>query len=358
MADQNKSEKATPHRRKKAREQGQVARTRELQSALAWSGAIGLLAWQISDAPRQWRGLLQSLLDLSARAPILPGGPILFWSAVGVLRWIVPILGFAWVLSFAGGVAQGGLVFAGEALALKPERMNPVSKLGQMFSLTALSAILKSLLPFGIIIWIGVSTIESHWHGIIHASDLSARSFMTFLLGAMWELCWKSGLVLLSWSAVDYLLVRQKLESDLKMSRQEIRDEMKQTDGNPAVKGRIRRLQRQLRRRQMLKDTETASVVITNPTHYAVALRYEMDMEAPIVVAKGKDLLAQEIKEIARWHNIAILENPPLAQALYKTVEVGAAIPSTLYAAVAEILAFVFRAQAQARQQAAAARLN
>ncbi|MGH9500005.1 MAG: EscU/YscU/HrcU family type III secretion system export apparatus switch protein [Terriglobales bacterium] len=355
MADQNKSEKATPQKRKKAREQGQIARSKELSSALAWSGAIGLLAWQVSDVPRQWRGLLQSSLDLSVREPLLPGGPILFWSAIGVLRWIVPVLVFAWLLSFAGGVAQGGLVFAGEALAFKPERMNPAAKIKQMFSLTSLSAILKSLLPFGVIIWIGVSTLTNHWLTIVHASDLNARSYLSFLLGAMWELCWKSGLVLLSWSAVDYLLVWQKNESDLKMSRQEMRDEMKQTEGNPAVKGRIRRLQRQLRRRQMLKDTETASVVITNPTHFAVALRYEMSMEVPIVVAKGKDFLAQEIKEVARWHGIAVLENPPLAQALYHTVEVGSAIPSALYTAVAEILAFVFRAQAQARQQAARA---
>jgi len=136
------------------------------------------------------------------------------------------------------------------------------------------------------------------------------------------------------------------------MSRQEVRDELKQNEGNPAVKGRIRRLQRQMRRRQMLRDTEKASVVITNPTHFAVALQYTMDMEAPIVIAKGRDFLAQEIKEVARWHNIPIMENPPLAQALYKTVEVGQAIPSALYTAVAEILAFVFRAQAMARQQA------
>ena len=354
MADQNKSEKATPQKRKKAREQGQVARTKELSSALAWSGAIGLLAWQVSDVPRQWRGLLQSSLDLSVREPMRPGGPIMFWSAIGVLRWIVPILTTAWVLSFAGGVAQGGLVFAAEALAIKPERLNPAAKLKQMFSLTGLSAILKSLLPFGVIIWIGVSTLTNHWPAIVHSSDLNARSYMSLLLGAMWDLCWKSGLVLLSWSAADYLLVWQKHESDLKMSRQEMRDEMKQTEGNPAVKGRIRRLQRQLRRRQMLQDTEKASVVITNPTHFAVALRYEMDMEAPIVVAKGKDFLAQEIKEVARWHGIAVLENKPLAQALYHTVEVGSAIPSALYTAVAEILAFVFRAQAQARQAARA----
>lgn len=353
MADSNKTEKATPQRRKKAREQGQVARTRELSNALAWSGAIALLAWQVPDVIRQFRGLLQSTLDLSVRQTITPGGPVLFWNAVGVLRWIVPIMATAWMLSVAGGVAQGGVVFAAEALAFKPERLSPATKLKQLFSLAGLSTVLKSLLPFSVIVWIGVSTVSNRWQSILHASDFGVRLYVSFLLGTIWQLCWKSGLVLLTWAGVDYLLVRQKLESDLKMSRQELRDELKQTDGNPAVKGRIRRLQRQLRRRQMLRDTEKASVVITNPTHFAVALLYELSMEAPIVVAKGKDFLAQEIKEVARWHNIPVLENPPLAQALYHTVEVGNAIPAALYTAVAEILAFVFRAQAQARQQTA-----
>ena len=352
MADSSKTEKPTPQKRKKAREKGQIARSRELSNALAWSGGIALLAWQIPDAARQWRGLLQSELDVAVREPLSPVGPVLFWSAIGVLRWIVPILATAWVLSVAGGIAQGGLVFAGEALALKPERLNPAQKLKQMFSLTGFSAVLKSLLPFGVILWIGVSTLTRHWQSIVEASDLGARAFAGFLLGVMWELCWKSGLVLLCWSAVDYFLVRQKLEGDLKMSRQEMRDEMKQTEGNPAVKSRIRRLQRQMRRRQMLRDTEKASVVITNPTHFAVALRYEMYMDAPIVVAKGRDFLAKEIKEVALWHGVAVLENPPLAQALYYTVEVGNPIPAALYTAVAEILAFVFRAQARARQQA------
>lgn len=352
MADSSKTEKPTPQKRKKAREKGQIARSRELSNALAWSGGIALLAWQIPDAARQWRGLLQSELDVAVREPLTPVGPVLFWSAVGVLRWIVPILAAAWVLSVAGGIAQGGLVFAGEALAFKPERLNPAAKLKQMFSLTGFSGVLKSLLPFGVILWIGASTLTKYWQSIVEASDLGARAFAAFLLRVMGELCWKSGLVLLCWSAVDYFLVRQKLEGDLKMSRQEMRDEAKQTEGNPAVKGRIRRLQRQMRRRQMLRDTEKASVVITNPTHFAVALRYEMDMDAPIVVAKGRDFLAKEIKEVALWHGIAVLENPPLAQALYHTVEVGNPIPAALYAAVAEILAFVFRAQARARQQA------
>jgi len=351
MADSSKTEKATPQRRKKAREQGQVARTRELSNALAWGGALALVAWQVPDVERQWRGLLQNSLDLSVQESVTAGGPILFWSACAALRWIVPIVITAWVLSVSGGLAQGGLVIAPEALALKPERMNPAGKLKQMFSLAGLSGILKSLLPFGIIVWIGVSTISKHWGSVIHASELGVRAFAGFIVSVMGELVWKSGLVLVGWAGVDYLLVWQKNESDLKMSRQDMKDEAKQTEGNPANKGRIRRLQRSLRRRQMLRDTEKASVVITNPTHFAVALRYEMEMAAPIVVAKGRDFLAQEIKEVARWQGIPVLENRPLAQALYKTVEVGQPIPGALYAAVAEILAFVFRAQARARQQ-------
>jgi flagellar biosynthetic protein FlhB len=351
MADSSKTEKATPQKRKKAREQGQVARTRELSNALAWSGALALVAWQVPDVARQWRGLLQSSLDLSIQESLTPGGPILFWAACGVLRWIVPVVSTAWVLSVAGGLAQGGLVIAPEALALKPERMNPAAKLKQMFSLAGLSGILKSLLPFGVIVWIGISTFTKHWETVVHASELGVRAYTGFLASTMGELVWKAGLVLVAWSGIDYLLVRQKLEGDLKMSRQDLKDEVKQTEGNPAIKGRIRRLQRSLRRRQMLRDTEKASVVITNPTHFAVALRYEVTMNAPIVIAKGRDLLAQEIKEVARWHEIPVLENPPLAQALYRTVEVGQPIPGELYAAVAEILAFVFRAQDQARQQ-------
>ena len=217
MADSSKTEKATPQRRKKAREQGQVARTRELSSALAWGGALALVAWQVPEVARQWRGLLQNSLDLSVAEPIRPGGPILFWMACGVLRWIVPVAGTAWVLSLSGGLAQGGLVFAPEALAPKPERMNPAGKLKQMFSLAGLSGILKSLLPFGVIVWIGISTVTKHWDTIVHTSELGVHFYAGFLASTMWELIWKSGLVLVSWAGIDYLLVWQKLEGDLKM---------------------------------------------------------------------------------------------------------------------------------------------
>jgi flagellar biosynthetic protein FlhB len=182
---------------------------------------------------------------------------------------------------------------------------------------------------------------------------VDARRFAGLISGILLQILWKSGLVLLIWSGVDYLLLWWKSEGDLKMSRQELKDEMKQTEGNPASKGRIRRLQRQTRRKQMLKAAETATAVITNPTHYAVALRYEPNMAAPIVVAKGLDNLAAKIKEIAWKLDIPVMENRPLAQALYKSVEVGDPIPSALYHAVAEILVLIYKAQVEVRNREA-----
>jgi flagellar biosynthetic protein FlhB len=209
---------------------------------------------------------------------------------------------------------------------------------------------LKSLLPFSAILWITVAMMQDHWEAMVHASSLGLRPYSSFIGSMLFELTWKSVLVLVAWSGVDYMLTLKKINSDLKMSKQEIREEYKETDGNPVIKLRIRQLQRAMRRRKSLAAAATATVIVTNPTHYAIALRYETDMPAPIVVAKGRNLLAEKIKQLARDNGIMLVENRPLAQALYKSVEVGDAIPSKLYQAVAEILALVFRAQAEVRQ--------
>jgi flagellar biosynthetic protein FlhB len=177
------------------------------------------------------------------------------------------------------------------------------------------------------------------------------RGFTSALGSMIYEVGWKASLILIAWSGVDYLLTWQKMEGDMKMSREEIKEEHKSTDGNPVIKRRIRRLQRRMRKKQALAAAATATVIVTNPTHYAVALRYTPDMPAPIVVSKGMNLLAQQIKALGAENGILILENKPLAQALYKTVEVGEAIPSALYQAVADILVIVFRAQAEVRHQ-------
>jgi flagellar biosynthetic protein FlhB len=350
---ENRTEKPTQRRRQKAREQGQVARSRDLSSTLALCGALGLIAWQGAAGVSAWRTLLRRSFDFTSEPTLSPTAPLFIWCGWTLLRCSVPIMVTAWMLSVAGGVVQGGLVFAPEALTPKPERLSPAQKLGQIFSLTGLSGLLKSLLPFAAVLYFGISVLFGHWATLILTSNSNLWTFARFLLSIIFEVTWKSALVLLVWSLVDYFLTWRKTENDLRMSREELKQESKETDGNPQIKMRIRRIQRQMRRQFMLRETERATVVVTNPTHFAVALLYDMDMPAPVVVAKGRNLLAQKMKEIARWKEIPILENPPLAQALYKSVEVGQSIPAKLYTAVAEVLAFVFRAQAQMKRKGA-----
>jgi flagellar biosynthetic protein FlhB len=351
MADENKSEQATPRRRLKAREQGQVTRSRELSGAVSLFAVAGVVSLTFQSAAHHWSDYFRNVLQSASTDSIEPNGPLLFWTSVEAMRWVAPIMLCALAVSLVVGFAQGGFVFAPEALAPKPDRMSPASKFKQMFSLTSVSNTLKSLLPFAAITWIGYACISNHWIAIVQSSYTDSRGFGGLIGAMLLEVLWKSGLVMLVWSGVDYLLLWFKSESDLKMSKQEIREEMKDSDGNPANKGRMRKMMRQARRKQMIKATETATVVITNPTHYAVALRYELNMPAPIVVAKGLDLLAQKIKEIARDRSIPIMENKPLAQALYKGAEVGDSIPAALYHAVAEILVLVYKAQAEVTQR-------
>jgi len=351
MADQNKTEQPTPHRREKARKQGQVPRSRELSSALALAGTGLVLIWQGRDSLTRFGGLLRCSLSVGTTEPVTLSTPLLWWSSAEVLRGIAPALSASLALALAGGVMQGGMVFASESLAPKAERLSPAKKLQQMFSLTGLSGLLKSLLPFGAILFVGVSVLEERWDTIVRASYLDRHTFTALVLSSIVEVGWKSALILLFWAGIDYFLTWRKMEGDLRMTRQELRDDFKETEGNPETKARIRRIQRNVRRQQLLRATETATVVVTNPTHYAVALRYELDMEAPVVVSKGRDLLAQKIKEVARWQGIPVMENKPLAQALYRAVEVGQAIPAKLYTAVAEILVLVYQAQAEVRRR-------
>ncbi len=354
MADQNKTEKATPRRRQKAREQGQIARSRDLVAGLGTMTAVMLLAWQLPAFAADWRGLLRHELDSAATHPdqLLPA-----WrNDLAIFRGVALAASFSWLIATLGGVAQGGLVFAPTALTPNLDRLNPASRLGQLFSLNAVSRLLKSLLPTAAIVYLAVTMLARDWMRLPALLHGTGGALVAFTTGQMFELAWKASLVLLVWSAADYFLERWRHENELKMSRQDLRDEFKETEGNPAVKMRIRRLQRQARRGRMLKDVERAAVVITNPTEYAIALEFRMDMDAPVVVAKGRNLLAAQIREVALWHGIPLVENPPLAHALYRAVEIGQAIPPKLYAVVAEILAAIWRAQARATQTTATGR--
>lgn len=351
MAD-NKTEKATPRRRDKIRKEGKIPRSRELSSAFALMGVICLLHWSKPGWVEQWRDLMDRLLKTAVNTDISASSTVLSWTGVTAFKWIAPsaILGFGIAMLVQFG--QGGIVFAPAAIAPKFTKLSPAQNVKQLFSLGGYSRLLKSLVPLSVVVYLTFIIITADWSSIVHASAAGLAALPATLMGHVWEIGWKSAFVFTLWSVVDYALQRRKFENDLKMSKQEVRDENKETEGNPQAKGRVRRLQRQMRKKRMMQEVKKATVVITNPTHFAVALRYDLEtMGAPEVVAKGQDLVAKQIRQIAQWHDIPMVENPPLARALYRSVDVGSVIPSKLYTAVAEILAFVYRAQAQAAQR-------
>jgi flagellar biosynthetic protein FlhB len=347
MADSNKTEQATPRKQQKAREKGQVARSRDLMSSLAVGTMVLLFAAQAPALAGQWRSLLSRCLDAGS-AGNLSETPLLSWTGLAVVRALGLVVCLSWMAAMLGALAQGGLVFAPSALQPDLARLSPAKRLEQLFSLPSVGRLLKSLLPGAAIVCLAAAILVRDWGAVIGLAHLGINRLSAYLMGHIFEVAWKSVLVLLVWSGADYMIEKHKLSGDLRMSKQDLRDEYKETEGNPATKARIRRLRRQVRRRRMLEDVKKASVVITNPNEFAVALEYRPDLAAPTVVAKGRNLFAQQIKQIALWHGIPLVENRPLAHALYRAVEVGQAIPPKLYAVVAAILAAIFRAEERA----------
>jgi flagellar biosynthesis protein FlhB len=347
LAQDNRTEKGTGHRRQKAREKGQVVRSRELASALAMLSTIMMIAWQPMLSWRdQWRALWSNLLSQASSGDISSVTPLLREAALLVARWTIPAMCAACGVSALASIAQTGLVFTPGALMPKLSRFNPVSNIGRLFSLGGLSNILKSLVPMGFVIYLCTVIVRRDWAQMAVSTYATPAASATWILSHLFEVGWKAGLIFLTWSGVDYLFQKLNYEKSLKMTKEEVRQEGKDLEGNPENKKRVKRAQRKLARRFRMKDVARATVVITNPTHYAVALEYRLEsMAAPVVIAKGQNLLAQQIKEYARWHDVPIVENKPLAQALYKAVEVGETIPEKLYTAVAEILAFIFKTQ-------------
>jgi flagellar biosynthesis protein FlhB len=355
MPQANQTEQATPRRRQKAREKGQVARSRDLIGAASGMAATFVLFYLMSGFPLAWRAFFHDCLEGAAsgtwRMDALPP----FFNHFGLFAATAAALGLGWIVALSSALAQGGLVFAPASLMPAFSRMSPGTKLGQLFSISALRGLMKSLLPAAAVTCIGVGCLRRDWTFLMALSSRTSRGTLGFAASRIFEVAWKSALVLLVWAILDYFFERQHLSSELKMSRQELKDEYKDTEGNPIIKSRIRRLQRQVHRRKMLDATKRASVVITNPTEYAIALEYRPDLPAPVVVAKGRNLFAAQIKEIARWQGIPMVENPPLAHVLYRTVEVGQSIPAKLYTVIAEILATIYRAEARAQAAANAA---
>jgi flagellar biosynthesis protein FlhB len=362
MAD-DKTEKATPRRRQQAREQGQVVRSRELTGSLVLLVGTLFLGWFSSGFISQWRLALYALLDQARTSDLsLQAGNQGYWLVRSLLSTtMLPVLFFMGGLFFVSAlvnIAQtGGVTIRNNAFQLNFSRLSPTSYFSQVFSFQGVARILKTLIPTALLVWIAAHNVATEFMStpalsLIRLPQMFAQSHAILL---------QASYILLAWSAVDFGTEWWANEKRMRMSKQDVRDEMKQNQSSPQVRRRIRQIQRQLRRRKLKTDVAAASVVVTNPTHFAVALEFSMEtMQAPKVVAKGRNLIAEMIKQEARALDIPIVENPPLARSLYRSVEVGQSIPQDLYAVVAEILAFLYRADLErtTREKARATRVT
>lgn len=353
------TEQASELRKQKARNKGDIVRSRELLSAVAMLAGIVVMGESAKQFLSGWNEAYARSLELGVAGVRGDGlGLVLMQQAMRVLLPALLPVGMVLAASFAAvlfaGVGQsGGVQIHGEALEWKVERLNPVTNLGNLFSLRSVTRMAKSLLPAAVVIALGIKALEE----LILPMPVMSAARLPETLDACFGLTVKAAWVMVAWSALDYAVERIAWNKKLRMSKQEVRDELKETIGNPQVKGRIRRIQNAMRRRKVKADMSRASVVVTNPTHYAVALEFSFEsMLAPTVLVKGRNLHAQRIREEARWAGVPIVENPPLARSLYKSVEEGQSIPYELYAAVAGILAFLYREQVEkaARERRAA----
>ncbi len=351
---QERTEQPTERRLQRAREQGQVARSRELANlGLLLTAAAGLMVL----GPATLSGLVEIVRrGLTPTREALAGGgsdllSTLAATAADALFLLLPLLAALLVVAVLAPLALGGWTFSTEALALKPERLNPAKGLARVFSLNGLAELAKALAKFtvlaltaGLLLWRDMGSILS-LGGQGLAPALSGAA--SLLLNSFLVLCG----ALVSIAALDVPYQYWRHHQQLRMNRQDLREELKETEGRPEVKSRQRALQREVARRRMMQEVPRADVVVTNPTHFAVALRYRPEtMAAPRVVAKGADLVAQRIRGLAAEHGVPLLSAPPLARALYHGTRLGQEIPAGLYQAVAQVLAYVYALRRQRRE--------
>jgi flagellar biosynthetic protein FlhB len=339
------TEKATPHRLKKAREDGKFPAARDLVAAIQFAAFVAWLAYSGDGWMAQVKVALRILFasafrrDLSFQAI----GELLVKTVERCFLPLAPLAGILLGITLAVQLLVTGFGLSAKGLIPDLNRLNPLTKFKQLRrqNIPAFFQALVLIPVFGYAVYVIVRDRITDFYSLPAQSLTAAVHVVT---SSLQDLLWKAAGAFLVFGLVNFFRQRQQFSGDMKMSKQDIKDESKQTDGNPQIKNRIRRLQRELRRRTMMKDVAKATAVIVNPTHYAVAIRYKMSsMAAPTVLAKGKNFLAARIRKMADDHQIPIIENPPLAQALYKSADVGQEIPAELYKAVAEVLAYIFK---------------
>lgn len=340
-----KSEEATQARREDFRKRGQVAHTKELASALfIFAGLASIFALskfffsQIYDVFQFMMG--PSLVQMVRDGDVLPAAR---FAGLKIAMLISPVIGVGLIIGLGSSLIQTGFLQVEDALTAKPDRINPLEGFKRMFSMRNLMEGVKAFLKLLLMITVTYFVLRSEAWKMPWLIQVSTNEVMQYLGSLTAKLLGAIGTAMVVLAAADYFYQRWDLEKQMMMSKQEVKEENKSREGDPLIKARIRKVQREMANRRMMEKVPKADVIITNPTHIAVALKYDANLPAPQLIAKGADLIAEKMKAIAKQHNIPIVENKPLARTIFKTMKLGQVIPRELFVAVAEVLSYVFK---------------
>ncbi|HSQ87858.1 fused FliR family export protein/FlhB family type III secretion system protein [Romboutsia sp.] len=342
----DKTEEPTGKKKKDARKKGNIAKSKEVVTALTLLGIL-LIVYTMSDyIILELKNFIVAFLSSDFKTSI--DSNIL--QVLGIkliitfMKIFLPIGGIIIVFSVIGNVMQSGLLLTGEGLKPQLSKINPISGFKNMFSLKALGNLIKSIAIIVVLFEIGYSFMEKNFEGIIKIGDIYLPYLIYTVVDIIKELLGSICLAVVVISVIDFAYQKYTHNKDLKMTKQEVKEEYKQMEGDPHIKGKIKQKQREMSSQRMMQAVPSSTVIVTNPTHISIAIRYEKGKDTtPIVVAKGADVLAFKIREIAKEHDIPIIENKPLARLIYKEVEVDQEIPEDVYQAVAEVLVAVYK---------------
>ena len=343
----DRTEKPTPKKLDDARKKGQVAQSREVPSVMILLSALGFFYFAGAHMFQQMQGLIAASyhqMNAAVLHDIASAGAFARWSFEQALWIMLPVMLVVAAFGIVANVAQIGFLFKEDVLALNLAKLNPFSGLKRLISLRSLVELAKSIIKILFVGAIAYLILKGELETIPSLVQTDAWAIVRFTGQAAFKIAFFVCLGLILIAGIDLAYQRWQHQKELRMTKQEVKDEHKQTEGDPKIKARIRSLQIEMAHRRMMEMVPQADVVITNPTHYAVAIQFDPHtMSAPKVVAKGADHMAQRIRETAQQHDVPLVENQPLARALYRTTELDQFIPVELYRAVAEVLAYVYR---------------
>ncbi|CAM3142260.1 flagellar biosynthesis protein FlhB [Paenibacillus lupini] len=352
LFSQEKTEKATPKKTQDARKKGQIAKSNDLPSSMILLFTFATFAALGNYYKTRIMGLFRELFENWMMMDVTEENvmPLFNEIAVDMLMFLAPIFAIVVIVAILGNVMQFGFLLTGEPLKMKFTKLNPINGFKQIFSMRTVVEFLKSLTKLLVIGFLVYQAIWSDWDKILLLSSLSIGQIFQFAAGLTIKLGLETGAVLVVLAFADFMYQKYEHAKSLRMSKQDIKDEYKKSEGDPLIKGKIRERQRRMAMQRMMQDVPKADVVITNPTHFAIALQYDASkMEAPLIIAKGMDHVALRIREVAKEHGVIMMENKPLARALYERADIGDSIPADLFQAVAEVLAAVYKMKGRVR---------